>query len=95
MSAHNSAKNQLNILHLEDDADDAELIRLTLEATHGPAELLRVASRQAFAAALATDRFDLVLSDYSVPGFDGPAALAIVRQTKPDMPFIIVSGALD
>src|SRR2546427_904168 len=38
--------------------------------------------------------WDVVLSDYSLPHFDAPAALAVVRATAPDVPFIVVSGSV-
>lgn len=86
---------RLRILHLEDDAADAELIHQALKADTRPARVERVATRAAFEAALRSGEFDLVLSDYSLPGFDGPAALAIARSLAPDVPFIIVSGAVN
>ena len=53
----------------------------------------RVARRD-FKAALAGPPPDLVLADYTLPGFDGLAALKIVLEHWPDMPFIFVSGSL-
>ncbi len=85
----------MRILHLEDDPADAELVRHTLAAEDFDAELVSVSSRAAYEAALAGGGFDLILSDYSLPGFEGPAALALARAHCPQVPFIIVSGALD
>jgi DNA-binding NtrC family response regulator len=83
------------ILHLEDDSADAELIRQTLTTADLPAVVTLARSRAEFASALEQTAFHVVLSDYSLPEFDGTAALALARELAPDVPFIIVSGALD
>src|SRR3712207_7439390 len=59
-----------------------------------PCEVTRVDTREEFVAALQSDDFDLVLSDYSLPKFDGLTALEITREVDPDVPFIFVSGAI-
>src|SRR5207244_5831646 len=53
-----------------------------------------VATREDFAAALKRGDFDLILSDFALPGFDGASALGIARDTAPGVPFIMVSGQL-
>src|SRR5205823_2381032 len=53
-----------------------------------------VVTREAFVAALERKRFDLILSDFALPTFDGFSALAIARELAPDLPFIFVSGAM-
>ena len=53
-----------------------------------------VQDKRAFLQALDDFTPDLVLSDYSLPGFDGLTALALVRQRFPDIPVIVVSGAI-
>jgi PAS domain S-box-containing protein len=85
-------QNRLNILHLDDDRLDADLIRETLAAQGAVAEMQLVQTECAFRAALLKGNVDLVLSDYSLRGFDGLSALRIVRELKPDLPFIFVSG---
>ena len=62
----------LRILHLEDDAADAELIEAALAADGLVCEFLRVSSRGPFLTAL-DGAYDLIISDYSMPGFDGVA----------------------
>jgi PAS domain S-box-containing protein len=87
--------NPVLILYLEDDPRDAELVRDKLRQTTSPACELRVArGRAEYEAALAQTRFDLILSDYSLPDFDGMAALALARSKQPDVPFILISGTL-
>jgi PAS domain S-box-containing protein len=82
----------LNILHLEDDRLDGDLIRETLAAQGTVAEMQLVQTERAFRAALLGGGVDLVLSDYSLPDFNGPSALRIVREMDPELPFIFVSG---
>ena len=83
------------ILYLEDNPRDAELVRDKLQQTTGIACELQVASDRAeYEVALAQTRFDLILSDYGLPNYDGMAALAWVRAKQPDVPFILVSGTL-
>ena len=85
---------RIRILHLEDDPNDAELIQASLEMDGLPAVVETVATRKDFAAALERRDFDLILSDYALPGFDGTSALGIARDVAPDVPFIMVSGQL-
>ena len=85
----------LRILYLEDDPRDAELVRDRLQQAPSIACELRVASSRAeYEAALAEARFDLILSDYALPDYDGMAALALARERQPDVPFILISGVL-
>lgn len=84
----------LRLLHLEDNPVDAELILATLNDGGIPCEADRVDRRETFVAALKEGRIDLILADYSLPGFDGITALALARQLRPEIPFIFVSGTL-
>ena len=84
----------LRILQLEDSPLDAELERDSLANGGISCEIERVQTRPEFAAALQKGGFDLILADYALPGFDGPAALEMARRTRPEVPFIIVSGTL-
>lgn len=85
---------RLRVLILEDDERGAALIQKLLDADDLSCDLVRVEKRQDFVAALEQDAFDLILSDYRLPCFDGASALQIARQAHPDVPFIIVSGTL-
>lgn len=84
----------LNILHLEDDPNDAELIRSILNQEGVRAHLFRVEKRAEFREALKKGSFDVIFGDYSLPDFDGMAALKIAKQIRPELPFIFVSGTL-
>jgi PAS domain S-box-containing protein len=84
----------LRILHLEDDPADAELVRSILQREGIECRIVRTENQEQFCRALDEQRFDLILSDYTLPSFDGLAALAIVRAQCPDVPFILLSGTL-
>jgi len=84
----------LRILHLEDDPDFAELVRTLLQQDDLDADLKLVASRAEFEAALDSETFDVILSDFRLPRFTGLEALAFVRKEYPDAPFILLSGTI-
>jgi PAS domain S-box-containing protein len=84
----------LNVLHLEDDRLDAELIRDTLCAQGLLAEIIHVQTEDEFRSTIQNKDIELVLADYSLPGFDGLTALDITREICPDLPFIFVSGTM-
>jgi PAS domain S-box-containing protein len=86
--------NPVLILHLEDDSRDAEVVRDRLEQARLACELRVASDRAEYEAALAQTRFDLILSDYKLPSFDGMAALALARAKQPEVPFILISGTL-
>ena len=87
-------KSPLHILHLEDDANDAALIQSTLKAGGIAGAITCVQTCAEFMAALERGGIDLILSDFSLPAFDGLSALAIARDRYPDIPFILASGTL-
>ncbi|HKB58280.1 MAG TPA: response regulator [Lacunisphaera sp.] len=85
----------MKILHLEDNSTDAELVREILAAEFSGCAITVVQSREPFLAGLAADPApDLIISDFSLPSFDGPAALALVRERTPGIPFIFLSGSI-
>jgi two-component system cell cycle sensor histidine kinase/response regulator CckA len=89
-----SMTSPIHILHLEDNPRDAYLIQATLEAADLPCTTIRVHGRDDFVAALEQGGIDLILSDYTLPHFDGMSALEIARSGHPDVPVIFVSGTL-
>lgn len=91
---HSQVHSSLKILHLEDNEIDAELVRDALEVEGIQCEITRAVTRHDFEVALRTGGFDLILSDYSLPGFDGMSALSMVKAERPDVPFIFVSGTI-
>jgi signal transduction histidine kinase len=87
-------KSPLHILHLEDDPNDAALVQATLEADGITCATTCVSSRDDFVAALERGGMDLILSDFTLPAFDGLSALKIAHAGWPDLPVIMVSGTL-
>ena len=87
-------KSSLRILNIEDNVNDAELNEAMLSARWPQCELLRVDNRQDFIAALEHEDVDLILSDYTMPGFNGLEALNIARERRPQTPFLFVSGTI-
>ena len=85
---------RLRILNLEDNARDAELNGAMLSARWPECEIVRVESRDDFSRALEAGDFDVILSDYSMPGFDGQSALGMALEKRPEIPFIFVSGTI-
>ena len=84
----------LRLLQLEDNPIDADLILATLTEGGISCAPRRVESRDAFVAALKEGRIDMILADYSLPGFDGIRALELARKLCPDVPFMFVSATL-
>jgi two-component system, cell cycle sensor histidine kinase and response regulator CckA len=87
-------KPPLRILHLEDDENDAALVQVSLRAGSISCATRRVHTRDEFETALEGGEVDLILSDYSMPAFDGLSALKIAQEKRPDLPVIFVSGTL-
>ena len=84
----------LRVLHLEDSPRDAALIRDRLELDGVACEILVVNGKDSFEAALARESFDLVISDYNLPGYDGITALQKAQVVQPGVPVILISGTL-
>jgi len=84
----------LKVLLVEDSPEDAELVLLELRRGGFRVEHARVAAAEPMADALAGRAWDLVLSDYQMPGFGGMAALRLLQASGLDLPFILVSGAI-
>jgi PAS domain S-box-containing protein len=85
---------KLKVLILEDVPTDAELMMEELAEAGMTFVSKRVATKASFVSAIADFSPDIILSDYSLPSFDGLGALKIAREKCPDVPFIFVSGAL-
>src|SRR5712692_9240534 len=84
----------IRILHLEDNPNDAELVQALLAEDSVVCEIVRVETRGAFADALDRQRFDLVISDFTLPSYDGRSALLLAKTKYPDVPVIFFSGTL-
>jgi len=85
---------KLNILHLEDNINDSELLQMELEKEALNFNYDRVDKEDEFISNLRERDFDIILSDYSLPTYNGLKALRKAMEIKPDIPFILVSGTL-
>jgi PAS domain S-box-containing protein len=94
MNDMNTKESLVKILHLEDDHADAELVHHTLSQAGLVVEITRVLKADTYCNALQRGSFDIILSDYTIPGFDGGSALALAKQECPDTPFVFVSGTV-
>lgn len=84
----------IKVLLVEDRSEDAELLLREMRRSGLSIIGHRVESAAAYEEALEQFAPDLILSDYTLPGFDGPEALHIARRCRPDTPFIFVSGTI-
>ncbi len=87
-------KRRICILILEDNPSDFELTRLELRRVSPDYIVEWAKDKEAFLQALDSSTPNIILLDYSLPGFDGLSALALARHHFPDIPAIIVSGAI-
>lgn len=85
---------ELRILMVEDNVTDAGLVCYELEKLRRPFETRRVESRDSFLREMKAFNPDLILSDFTLPHFDGMSALEIAQTICPDIPFIFVSGTI-
>lgn len=84
----------MKVLHLEDDPNDAVLVRSLISTEWPECTVTCVSGRAAFLSELGRGPYDVILSDCSLPSFDGFEALRIAKQRAPDTPFIFVSGTI-
>lgn len=84
----------VRVLFVEDVATDAELAIRLLRQEGVECSYSRVETEQEFSAALREGAHDIILSDFSLPRFDGMSALSIAAREQPDIPFIFVSGTI-
>ena len=84
----------IRVLHIEDSERDAELILRRIRAAGYWTVALRVEDEASMAAALVEQRWDVILSDFNMPRFNGLRALEVLQQHGEDIPFIVLSGTL-
>ena len=94
MEEAHKTKTKLNVLSLEDSVLDFEIIVESLKSSVYQLNIMRVEAEAEYTIALQTNRFDIILSDFSLPNFDAFAALALCTELCPDVPFICVSGMI-
>ncbi len=89
-----SVEGPIKVLFVEDSEVDAELAVRFLQGWGYEVEYGRVETRDGLAGELQKREWDLVLADYSIPGFSGMEALQTVMEVAPDVPLIMVSGRI-
>ncbi len=82
----------MKILHLEDNRDDADLVRELLTNEWAECQIKVVASKREYSDELGRGNYDLILSDFSLVRFDGNEALKLAQVYAPATPFIFLSG---
>jgi signal transduction histidine kinase len=82
----------LRVLIVEDSEDDAFLVLRELRKGGYEPLALRVETAEAMQAALAEQKWDMIISDYVLPRFSGLDALHVLKQSGQDLPFIVISG---
>lgn len=85
---------KLAILSIEDSNADFLLVERQLQTDGIDCQCQRVDDQESLSIALQTGHWDLVISDYCVPGLYFPEVLAQVKQHSPSLPLIIVSGTI-
>ena len=85
---------KISILHLEDMEADSLLVRVNLEKEFPSFVYHFVDDQEGFQEALNTQTFDVILSDYEIPGYSGEDALQYARNYYPSIPFIFVTGKM-
>ena len=84
----------MHFLHLEDSPSDFELIQDQLRSRWPDCIITRVAARKDYEEEVLRGGFDAILSDYTLPSYNGLAALAFAREHRPEKPFVYISGTI-
>lgn len=87
-------KSHLRVLVVEDSVDDAQLILRDIERGGYSVDFERVETKKSMEEALATGKWDVILSDYSMPQFSAMGALQTLRESGLDLPFLVISGTV-
>jgi PAS domain S-box-containing protein len=95
MDANNGTKGfNLKLLVLEDSRHDFELVKEQLIDAGYVLDLTHVDRESDFIASLKDDKFDIILSDFNLPGFNAFEALRIANDICPEVPFVCISGSI-
>lgn len=85
---------ELNILSLEDSLRDFEIIREQLLDAGFKFNMIRVEKENEYLSSLRNTKWDIILADFKLPGFNAFTALQLSNEVCPDIPFICVSGSI-
>ncbi|HEY1662776.1 MAG TPA: response regulator [Verrucomicrobiae bacterium] len=87
-------KHPVHVLHLEDDENDRILVQEMIKADGLNCDFLSVQTRSDLESALRNRKFDIIISDYSMPSFNGMSGLMTAREMSPETPFLFFSGTI-
>ena len=90
----NADKRRVRVLHLEDNENDHVLVAETLSANELICEFTLAKSREEFEVALRRAEYDLIISDFTLPSYDGLRALSLAQEVRPETPFVFFSGSI-
>lgn len=82
----------IDILHIDDSRDDLELTRIQLHRRDKSLRIVSAESADHAIALLEGQRFDIIICDYQMPGFDGLDFLRMIRERDEDIPFAFLTG---
>lgn len=85
----------LNVLLVEDSERDAALLQLYLKRGGYETQLTRVETALAMKTQLMVGQWDVIISDFNLPGFDAYAALKTLQESGKRVPFIVLSGEIN
>jgi PAS domain S-box-containing protein len=94
MKTKKSGETKLRVLFLEDLPQDIEIIRELLTEAEFDLDYDHTDSEKEFVRLLHGQKYDIILADFKLPGFDAFVALRLAREICPDVPFICVSGTI-
>src|SRR6185503_5997698 len=84
----------INILHLEDNPDDANLVQTVLKYSNLECNILCVDTKEKFETGILNLELDIILADYALPNYNGLAALEYIKEKRPEIPLILLSGTI-
>jgi len=94
MSAELESRPAVRIIHLEDNLQDQELVAAMLSAAEIECEITNADDNKSFKDALERIEADLIISDFTMPGYTGVRALQLAQQMCESVPFIFFSGTI-
>ena len=95
MNAPSESPQQLRVLLIEDNDDDAFLLLRRFRLAGYAVDSRQVCTADEMLGAISAEQWDLILCDHRMPGFDAMSALRILTEVGLDVPFIIVSGQIE
>ncbi|MFA6404302.1 MAG: PAS domain S-box protein [Salinivirgaceae bacterium] len=85
-------KNKIRILHIDDNLLDRQMVKNILQKETDEFEVIETDNHLEFELHLTKSDFDLILSEFNIPGLEGLNVIQLVKTKKPEIPVIIVTG---